>query len=74
MSGNVWEWVNDWHSSTYYASSPSVDPPGPSSGSFRVLRGGSWLYVSYGCRSSNREYDYPSSVSSYFGFRVVRDP
>jgi formylglycine-generating enzyme required for sulfatase activity len=42
LAGNVLEWVRDWYSATYYASSPSSNPPGPVSGSYRVLRGGSW--------------------------------
>ena len=40
MHGNVWEWVNDWYGESYYNSSPRVDPPGPTSGSYRVFRGG----------------------------------
>ncbi len=43
MHGNVWEWVEDWYGSGYYAQSPAVDPPGPISGAVRVLRGGSWV-------------------------------
>ncbi len=39
--GNVWEWVNDWYDEKYYQKSPAKDPPGPTSGEFRVLRGGS---------------------------------
>ena len=75
MSGNVWEWVNDRYSSTYYASSPSVNPPGPSSGSSRVLRGGSWSGSSGFCRSSRRVDGAPSDdYSINYGFRVARAP
>jgi formylglycine-generating enzyme required for sulfatase activity len=75
MSGNVLEWVNDRYSSTYYASSPSVNPPGPSSGSSRVLRGGSWFSgSSYVCRSSRRVDLDPSYGLDSLGFRVVRNP
>jgi formylglycine-generating enzyme required for sulfatase activity len=74
MSGNVREWVNDWYSATYYASSPSVNPPGPSSGSARVLRGGSWGTNTFHIRSSRRDGSAPSSGGSDYGFRVVRAP
>lgn len=42
MAGNVWEWVNDFYSATYYQNSPAVDPPGPETGKDHVMRGGSF--------------------------------
>ena len=72
MHGNVWEWVNDWYSVTYYQISPSKDPPGPSSGWERVLRGGSWNGYSYGCRSSIRVPFTPDLDDYVSGFRAAR--
>jgi formylglycine-generating enzyme required for sulfatase activity len=74
MSGNVWEWVNDWHSDTYYQASPSTNPPGPASGSGRVLRGGSWGNPTYNCRSSWRGGNPPNGTLNDVGFRVARNP
>jgi formylglycine-generating enzyme required for sulfatase activity len=74
MSGNVWEWVNDWFSPYYYAGSPSMNPPGPATGSSRLLRGGSFITDAggIGCRSSAR---LPWSGPAWnVGFRVARDP
>ncbi|MDY6877878.1 MAG: formylglycine-generating enzyme family protein [Chloroflexota bacterium] len=74
MAGNVWEWVNDWYQSDYYAVSPYSNPPGPDSGTFKILRGGGWLYdwnlvrVAYrGCPSPG----YPHFSNLYLGFRCV---
>jgi formylglycine-generating enzyme required for sulfatase activity len=74
MSGNVWEWVNDWFSATYYASSPSTNPPGPASGSIRVLRGGSWGLDTDYLRSSYRLITSPGVTFIDNGFRVARAP
>jgi len=74
MSGNVWEWVNDWHGDNYYSTSPSVNPPGPSSGDNRVLRGGDWYYVSFACRASSRDNNNPDNSYYFIGFRVARTP
>jgi len=74
MSGNVWEWVNDWWGSSYYSTSPSVNPQGPSSGTSRVLRGGGWFVNSYHCRASRRLSNVPDLSNIFFGFRVARNP
>jgi formylglycine-generating enzyme required for sulfatase activity len=73
MSGNVYEWVNDWYGSTYYSVSPSTNPLGPVSGTNRVIRGGSWNNSDY-VRSSYRGGSSPGGTSSSIGFRVARAP
>jgi formylglycine-generating enzyme required for sulfatase activity len=74
MHGNVWEWLEDWFGAGYYAKSPAIDPPGPSSGTSRVLRGGSWSGSSDRCRSSNRSVNNPDSFRDNVGIRVARTP
>jgi len=69
MHGNVWEWCLDWHGE--YSGVPETDPTGPSSGSGRVLRGGSWNNGSTYCRSAYRIGDEPAYWSRDYGFRVV---
>ncbi len=72
MSGNVWEWVQDWYGSGYYSGSPRNNPKGPSSGTHRVARGGGWSAEVESCSSTDREYLIPAGGNNSMGFRIVR--
>jgi len=72
MHGNVLEWCQDWFDGKGYGKSSPTDPRGPSSGSFRVLRGGYWSSYASFCRSACRSYYSPSFHLDYAGFRCVR--
>jgi formylglycine-generating enzyme required for sulfatase activity len=72
MHGNVGEWCEDWYGD--YPSGSMTDPEGPSSGSFRVYRGGSWRSDASICRSARHDSRAQSSKDIVLGFRLVRNP
>jgi formylglycine-generating enzyme required for sulfatase activity len=72
MSGNVAEWVYDWYGSDYYSNPPPWDDPtGPTTGTYKVVRGGAWLDDAGGVRVARRSYADPAAPSDSLGFRCV---
>jgi sulfatase modifying factor 1 len=73
MHGNVWEWCHDYFEEDYYKQSPEKDPTGPTSGSSRVFRGGSWRHDSRYTRSADRLWYDAVNRNYNNGFRLVRE-
>jgi formylglycine-generating enzyme required for sulfatase activity len=73
MAGNVWEWIADWYSASYYASSPYRNPRGPASGTHNIIRGGSWFHDLPFARLAFRfAFEGGRTPTFGVGFRCVR--
>lgn len=74
MAGNLYEWCQDYYRSDYYKNSSQINPTGPASGMFKVIRGGSWYHGKEAMRTTSRYRYMPVARLSFLGFRVAWDP
>ena len=73
MTGNGWEWCQDWHHDDYYHVAPEVNPTGPETGMLRAMRGGSWADMPLKCRAYSRRGAPPEGIATNVGFRLMSE-
>ena len=73
MTGNVWEWINDWYDRDYYTVTPDSNPQGPATGTYKVIRGGGWSDDDErNLMNHYRNFSDPSRGASTIGFRCAK--